>query len=182
MKRFLLLIPLIFLVGCASIFGRESPTPEIESSEIQETEKDNTNAELEYQVWDLTESLDSLQADYAALQAEFAEIETDLLKAQNQSGYYLCDVQLENMRYQNTRSAIAILEGWFAVQPEVLELQGTYSTQFWDGVDSRIHTIRYISAEDDLSTTSSFLLFFEEVGWKNGLLWMTKQCWLDLPD
>ena len=147
MKRFLLLIPLIFLVGCASIFGRESPTPEIESTEIQETEKDNTNTELEYQVWDLTESLNNLQGDYDALQAEFAEIETDLLKVQNQSGNYLCDVQIENMRYQNTRSAVAILEGWFAVQPEVLELQGTYSTQFWDGVDSRIHNIETMGYE-----------------------------------
>jgi len=181
MKRFLLLIPLIFLVGCASIFGRESPTPEIESSEIEVTDQDSTIADLEYQVWDLTESLNNLQDDYVDLQSEFADNETDLLTVRNQAGTYLCETQLDNMRYQNTRGAVAILEGWFAVQPEVQELQGTYSTQFWDGIDSRIHTLRYISAEDNLSTTTSFLIFFEEAGWKSGLLWMTKQCWLDYP-
>jgi hypothetical protein len=181
MKKILLLIPLIFLVGCAADFGRESPTPEIESSEIQVTEKDSTIADLEYQVWDLTESLNGLQVDYDALQAELTENEIDLLTVQNQSAMFLCENQLENMRYQNIRGAVAILEGWFAVQPEVQELQATHSIQFWDGVDSRIHTLRYISAEDNLSTTSSFLIFFEEAGWKNGLLWMTKQCWLDFP-
>jgi len=182
MKKVLLLIPLIFLVGCGSSVERESPTPEIESTKIQVTEKDSAIADLEYQVRDLTESLNSLQSDYITLEAEFADTETDLLAVQNQSGNYLCDVQLENMRYQNTRSAIAILEGWFALQPEVQELQGTYSTPFWDGVDSRIHTLRYVSVEENLSTTTSFLIFFEEAGWKNGLLWMTKQCWLDFPD
>jgi len=181
MKKILLLIPLIFLVGCGSSVERESPPPVVESSESQDIEKDSTIANLEYQVWDLTESLKGLQVDYDALQTELAENEIDLLTIQNQSAMYLCETQLENMKYQNTRGAIAILEGWFAVQPEVQELQGTYSTQFWDGVDSRIHTLRYISAEDNLSTTSSFLIFFEEVGWRNGLLWMTEQCWLDYP-
>lgn len=181
MKKILSLIPLIFLVGCASIFGRESPTPEIESSGIQVTEKDSTIADLEYQVWDLTESLDSLQADYAALQAEFADNENDLLTVQNQSRKYLCDVQLENMRYDNLKSALAVLNGWFVIQPEVGELSGEYTTLFWDGIESRIHTIRYISTENDLSTTTSFLVFFEEAGWKEGVLWLTKQCWLDFP-
>jgi hypothetical protein len=182
MKKIILLISLIFLVGCGSSVERESPTPEIESTKIQVTEKDSAIADLEYQVRDLTESLNSLQSDHITLEAEFADNKTDLLAIQNQSGNYLCDVQLENMRYQNTRSAIAILEGWFALLPEVQELQGTYSTPFWDGVDSRIHTLRFVSVGDDLSTTTTFLIFFEEAGWKNGLLWMTKQCWLDFPD
>ena len=182
MKKNLFLIPLILLVGCKSSVGQESPTPEIESTKIQVTEKDSTIADLEYQVSDLTELLNSLRSDYISLEAEFTDKETDLLAVQNQSENYLCDVQLENMRYQNTRSAIAILEGWFALQPEVQELQGTYSTQFWDGIDSRIHTLRYISVKDNLSATTSFLIFFEEAGWKNGLMWMTKQCWLDFPD
>ena len=85
------------------------------------------------------------------------------------------------MKYQNPISAIAILEGWFAVQPHVQEMQGTYSTTFWNDVHSRIHTIRYLSAEDGVSTTDSFLLMFSEAGWEEGLLWMTKQCWLDSP-
>ena len=168
MKKILLLIPLIFLVGCASIFGRESPPPEIESSEIQVTEKNSTIADLEYQVRDLTETLNSLQVDYYALQ--------------DQSGNYLCETRLENMKYQDLKSALAVLNGWFAIQPEVRELSGEYTTLFWDGIESRIHTIRYISTENDLSTTTSFLIFFEEAGWKEGVLSLTNQCWLDFPD
>ncbi len=174
MKRFLLLIPLIFLVGCASIFGRESPTPEIESSEIQETEKDNTNAELEYQVWDLTESLASLQSDYDELEAASASSESS-------AGSHICDVDFGSMKYQNTSSAVAILEGWFALQENVEEMQGTYSVEFWPGVESLTHTIRYIHADTGASTTTSFLLYFQEADWSDGLLWVTEQCWLDAP-
>jgi len=46
MKKILLLIPLIFLVGCGSSVERESPTPEIESTKIQVTEKDSAIADL----------------------------------------------------------------------------------------------------------------------------------------
>ncbi|MEJ2448888.1 MAG: hypothetical protein P8Y37_13250, partial [Anaerolineales bacterium] len=70
----------------------------------------------------------------------------------------------------------------FAVQPQVEELQGTYSTQFWQDVNSRIHTIRYLSAESGLSETATFLIFFEEGGWRPGLLDMTNQCWVDFPE
>ena len=182
MKKILLLIPLIFLVGCASIFGRESPPPEIESSEIQGSEKDSTIADLEYQVRDLTETLNSLQVDYYALQTEFNENEANLLTGQDQSGNYLCETRLENMKYQDPVSTIAILEGWFALQDQVEAFQGTYSTELWIGVESRMHTISYISSEGGLPIKTSFLIFFEEAGWSEGLLWITEQCWLDFPD
>jgi len=103
------------------------------------------------------------------------------MTVQNQAANYLCDEQLEVMKYDNLKSAIAILNGWFVIQPEVKELQGEYTTLFWNEVDSKIHTIRYISAEDNLSKTDSFMIFFEEAGWKEGVLWLTKQCWLDYP-
>ncbi len=85
------------------------------------------------------------------------------------------------MKYQNPIGTIAILEGWFAQQDFVQEMQGTYSTTFWNDVNSRIHTIRYISAEDGLTTTANFLIMFEEAGWQPGILWMTESCWLDYP-
>lgn len=181
MKKILLLISLIFLVGCASNSELETVPSEVGNLDSQLIQKDNTIADLEYQVQDLTVSLNSLQIDYDVLQAKFTEKEVALLSAQDQSANYLCDVQIENMKYKNTYSAIAILDGWFALQPGVQELQGTYSTTFWDNVNSRIHTIRYISAEDNLTTTDSFLVFFEEARWKEGILWLTKQCWLDSP-
>ena len=151
MKKILLLIPLIFLVGCASIFGRESPPPVVESSESQDIEKDNTIADLEYQVLDLTESLDSLQNDYDELEAASASSESS-------AGPHICDVDFGSMKYQNTSSAVAILEGWFALQENVEEIQGTYSAAFWPGVESLTHTIRYIHAD------TGHILFSGEYG------------------
>jgi hypothetical protein len=116
-------------------------------------------------------------------------VENENLKAQISGGesggevvdsIYLCPEQID-MRYENSKGAIAILEGWFAVQPHVRLMEGTYSTTFWDKVSSRIHTIRYINEADGLSTTDSFLIMHEEAGWMPGTLWMTEQCWLDPP-
>jgi len=181
MKKILTLICLIFLVGCAPRQGLETALTGKDDSESQMTEKDSTIDDLENQVQNLTDSLGNLQSDYDALQVEYNEKVADFLNVQNQSESFLCDVQLENMKYENSYSALAILDGWFALQPQVGSLQGTYSTQFWDGIESKIHTIRYISAENDLTTTESFMVFIEEAGWKEGILWLDKQCWLDYP-
>jgi hypothetical protein len=174
MKKILSLIPLIFLVGCASIFGRESLPPEIESSESQVTNNDSTIADLESQVLNLTESLANLQSDYDELEAASASSESS-------AGSNICDVDFGSMKYQNTSSAVSILEGWFALQENVQEIQGTYSSVFWPGVESLTHTIRYINADTGASTATSFLLYFQEVDWSDGLLWVTEQCWLDAP-
>ncbi len=175
MKKFITLICLLFLVGCALAPQQEAAPAGGEDLQAQITEKDNRITGLEGQVQDLTDMLGSLQSDYDDLQAASASSEPV-------SDAYLCPVGLENRRYQNPVSAIAIVEGWFALQDQVLELQGTYSIPFWTGVESRIHTIRYVNAETGLSTTASFLIFFEEAAWKEGLLWMTEQCWLDFPE
>ncbi len=181
MKKILLIISLFILVGCASNLEPDPTQSETDAQESQITEEGTMVADLENQVQYLTESLNSLQSDYITLQAELNAKEDELQIEQTQSGDYLCDVQIEEMRYDNLKSALAVLNGWFAIQPEVQELQGDYTTQFWNEVESRIHTIRYVSAEDNLSTTASFLIFFEEAGWKEGVLWLTKQCWLDYP-
>ena len=181
MKKISLLIFFVFLVGCAPKAESESITTEAQIPDPQLTQKNNTIGDLEYEILDLTESLNNLQSDYDALQVEFTEVETNFLDIQNQSENYLCDVQLEVMKYDNLKSAIAILNGWFVIQPEVQEMQGEFTIPFWNDVESRIHTIRYISAEDNLSTTDSFMVFFDEAGWKEGVLWLTRQCWLDSP-
>jgi len=174
MKKIIALLALLFLVGCGSNTGPGAAPADLEEQSSQ-TQQDGSVAALELQVEDLTAALSSLQSDYDTLQAE-------LLAAQNVSAKFMCENQIENMRYQNPLSAIAILEGWFALQPQVQGLQGSYSTQFWTGVNSRIHTIRYISAVDGLTETASFMIFFEEENWHEGLLSMSDQCWLDFPE
>ncbi len=175
MKKIIILICMLFLVGCALSPQPEADPASGEDLQAQITEKDIRITELEGQVQNLTDMLGSLQSDYDELQAASASSEPV-------SETYLCPVLLENMRYQNPVSAIAIVEGWFALQDQVKELQGTYSTTFWTGVESRIHTIRYINENTGLSTTASFLIFFDEADWSEGLMWMTEQCWLDFPE
>jgi len=174
MKKILLLIPLIFLAGCFSRLGVETAPPGIESSESQVNNNDSMIADLENQILDLTVSLASLQSDYDELEAASASSESS-------AGSHICDVDFGSMKYHNTSSAVAILEGWFALQENVQEMQGTYSTAFWPGVDSLTHTIRYIHADTGASTSTSFLIYFQEADWSDGLLWVTEQCWLDAP-
>ncbi len=177
MKKFLLLISLVFLVGCsASSTDGEATSSDPSDLSATLSEKDDAITVLEYQVEDLTDKIAGLQIDYDAL----------LASSEGQPGEappssFLCEDGLDNMRYDSAVGTIAIIEGWFALRPFVQEMQGTYSVSFWNDVDSRIHTIRYISTEDGLTTTDSFLIMFEEAGWQPGVLWMTESCWLDYP-
>lgn len=172
----LLIFLLIFLTACGSQPGTEASPEDGGALETQLVEKDRSIEDLEGQVAQLTEQLALLQEDYDALSNNGAG------ESSESPSPFMCENVIDNMRYQNPASAIAVLEGWFAVQPQVEELQGTYSTQFWQNVNSRIHTIRYLSTETGLSETATFLIFFEEAGWRPGLLDMTNQCWVDFPD
>jgi hypothetical protein len=184
MKKIALTLILLMMMGCGA--RREPDSAVLEGPSSAFENKEAYIIELEHQVQDLTGSLETLRSDYATL-----SVENDTLRAQisgdvsiaeevEPGPIYLCPEQV-SMKYQNATGAIAILEGWFAVQPQVRLMQGTYSTTFWDNVNSRIHTIRYIADEDGLTTTDSFLIMFEEAGWMPGTLWMTEQCWLDPP-
>jgi hypothetical protein len=174
MKKILMLMCVVFLVACTGAPAPEAAPTEGEDLGAQMAEKDARISDLESQVQDLTNMLGSLQSDYNELQAAASSSEPV-------TSSFICDADFGNMKYQNPASAIAIVEGWFALQDQVQELQGTYSTTFWEGIQSRIHTIRYINAETGLSTTTSFMIFFDEAEWSEGLMWMTEQCWLDSP-
>lgn len=175
-KMTLLLIPMLIALTACGTQSETGASPDGAQLESQLSEKDRSIKNLEGQVAQLTEQLEILQSDYDAL------LTSEAVDSSETASPYLCENVIDNMRYQNPTSAIAVLEGWFAIQPQVEELQGTYSTQFWQDVKSRIHTIRYLSAETGLSTTATFLIFFEEAGWRQGLLDMTNQCWVDFPD
>ncbi len=177
MKKILLIISLVFLVGCtAAPDVKETDSSDSSDLTAMLSEKEKSIAVLEYLVEDLNEQVDGLQLENAALLA----VSEGQLAGDQPSGF-MCEEMLDSMRYDSLIGTIAILEGWFAVQPYVQEMQGTYSTAFWSDVNSRVHTIRYISTEDGLTTTANFLIMFEEAGWQPGILYMTESCWLDYP-
>ncbi len=178
MKKIILLISVLFLVGCSSNTELVTALAEVENLKTQINQKENTIGDLEEEVKVYNELINGLRTNNDVLKAELNLKETT---TEDDSVLYLCDSQLENMKYESTFSATAILDGWFAQQPQARLIQGTYATAFWSGIRSTIHTIRYISDDTGLTTTNSFMIFFEEAGWKPGLLWMTEQCWLDFP-
>lgn len=174
-KIALLVIPLLLLAACGQAAAPVAESPAQSGADSQTADQAATIADLENQVDSLNEQLALLQSDYDSLLASSSP-------GGDASSPYLCESRIDNMKYGSPASAIDILEGWFALQPDVAQVQGKYSTQFWQDVNSRIHTIRYISEESGLSETATFLIFFEEAGWRPGLLDMTNQCWLDYPD
>jgi hypothetical protein len=177
MKKILLFISLVFLVGCsAAPAAEETTSPDSSDQAATISEQEGTIAVLEYQIKDLTEELASLQMKNDTLLAA-----SDGQTEGSEPANFLCEDRPSNIRYDSTIGTIAIVEGWFATQPFVQEMQGTYSTTFWNDVKSRIHTIRYISTEDGLTTTATFLIMFDEAGWQPGVLWMNESCWLDYP-
>lgn len=176
MKKVILLIALVFLVGCSASPAVEDAAPS-DTSDMSAllSEKEDTIAVLEYQVEDLSEKLASLQANYDTLFAESGSETGD------QSGSFMCEDRPASIRYDSVVGTVAIVEGWFATQPYVGTMEGTFSSVFWTGVKSRVHTIRYTTAEDGISTTANFMIMFEEAGWQPGVLYMTDSCWLDYP-
>ena len=168
MKKILILVSVLFLVGCSGGSPPEAGSADAGSNlQDQLVEKDARISELEVRVGELNDSLSSLQGASAS---------------DGSTSSFLCDATFGNMKYQNPKSAVAILEGWFALQDNVQEMQGTFSTEFWVGVQSLTHTIRYIDIDTEESVTTSFMVYFEEAGWSDGLFWVTEQCWLDFPE
>jgi len=177
MKKFLLLISLVFLVGCsASPSVEEAPSSDSTDLAALLSEKAAANAVLEYQVEALTEQLTNLQMENDTLLAA-----SEGLSGGDQPSSFMCEQGPATVRYDSRVGTVAIVEGWFASQPFVQKVEGTFSVPFWSDVKSTIHTIRYISADDGISTTANFLIMFEEAGWQPGVLWMTESCWLDYP-
>ena len=176
MKKVLLIISLVILVGCSAAPAVQDP-PASDSSDLTAmlSEKDGTIAVLEYQVEDMTQQLVDLQLENDALLVASGSETGD------QPGNFMCEDRPASIRYDSVVGAIAIVEGWFATQPFVGTMDGTFSSVFWTGVQSRVHTIRYTSAEDGISTTANFMIMFEEAGWQPGVLYMTDSCWLDYP-
>jgi hypothetical protein len=181
MKKLLMLVLVLFLVGCspAAAPPQEAapaqPDTAADQPAVDTSDKDAQIAVLEYQIEDLNQELATLQTEYDALLAASGG------DAEAPVGGFMCENPPASIRYDTPVGTIAIIEGWFATQPYVQSMEGTYSTQFWTGVNSRVHTIRYTSAEDGLSTTANFMIMFEEAGWQPGVLYMTDSCWLDYP-
>jgi len=85
------------------------------------------------------------------------------------------------MKYENILDASTILAAWWARQPGVERVQGTYRDTIWSNANTKIHAIRYIASEDHKPYVEHFLVYFREFGMKPAVFWVGGQCWLDAP-
>ncbi len=89
MKKIVLLITLVFLVGCSASPAAEAvPAADAADQTSQQTDTDGAVAVLEYQVSDLTDKLATLQAEYDTLLAA-----SEGQSAEAQSSGFMCESQ-----------------------------------------------------------------------------------------
>ena len=207
MRKFNILIFSILFAACGSKAELEAAQTEIvkaqgtletQASEISSLQGENED--YEDQVSDLISQIDDLENTKDALETNLTEAEDALstletgyeeLQSSNSSanreirdltaelGELQCDEQIDDMLYDDILTVSTILLAWWARQPSVERVQGTYRDTIWSNTDTKIHSVRYIAANDNQSYVEHFLVFFPEFGWESGVFWLTGQCWLD---
>jgi predicted nuclease with TOPRIM domain len=192
----------IFLIGCTSkteldsaLADLDSALMEISSLESKTLEQENTIKDYEDQLSTLVAENENLIAknellnqDYESLvnekdelQSKYRENNLELTEANIQLEKLICDEQLDQMEYNNIFDASTILAGWWALQPSVSSVRGTYRDHIWSNADTKIHAIQFISSNDNEQYVEHFLVYFDEFGMKPGVFWVGGQCWLDVP-
>lgn len=185
----------IFIAGCVSKSDYDSALDEISTLKEEITESESTVQGLQDEVESLLDETNTLQSEYEVLQSDFEELveEKDLLSddyisaiteltiAEGTLSRQICDLQIDDMVYENIYDVSTILAGWWVKQAGVYSVQGTYRDHIWSNADTKIHTVRFTSEDDYNPYVEHFLVFFEEFGWNEGIFWLSGQCWLDSP-
>jgi hypothetical protein len=91
----------------------------------------------------------------------------------------MCNDQLPGMKYTNSGDATKILAAWVAQRSDVLRVEQSYRSSLWSNADTKIHLVEWISKADRQKYTYQFIVYFEELGWHQGVFWISQQCWLD---
>lgn len=195
MKKFLFLLVSLVLVGCASQSELDQAMSQISGLEAQLQEKDSDVSSLETELDELEDAKIELNNEFEELQAEFDVISSEKGELQlqydearrkvssltSQLDEMVCDDQIDDMKYQNILDASTILSAWWARQPGVETVQGTYRDSIWSNADTKIHAVRFVSSRDHKPYVEHFLVYFHEFGMEPGVFWVGGQCWLDVP-
>jgi ABC-type phosphate transport system auxiliary subunit len=195
MKKFLFLLVSLLLVGCVSQSELDQAISQISDLEADIQEKDSDIASLETQLdgledakLELDDEFEELQGEYEVVSAEKGELQLQYEEARrkvtsltSQLNDMVCDDQLDDMKYQNILDASTILSAWWARQPGVETVQGTYRDSIWSNADTKIHAVRFVSSQDHQPYVEHFLVYFDEFGMDPGVFWVGGQCWLDVP-
>lgn len=130
-----------------------------------------------------TTSLSGLQNQYDDLDIEYRDLDrttkNTIQTIQSQLELHVCDQQLPDMRYESIMDVSTILQAFISGQEDTLRVSGTYRDTIWSNTQTKIHSIRYRSADDNEMYVDHFLVYFDEFGWGEGVFWISWQCWLD---
>jgi len=128
---------------------------------------------------DLNSKMEALQFSYDELESKYSEARSKVTSLTSEVQKYVCDDQIDDMNYENILDASTIMAAWWANQSDVERVQVTYRNSFWPNADTKIHTVEYVSAEDNQQYVEHFLIYFREFGMNPGVYWVKGQCWLD---
>lgn len=195
MKRVIFVLSAILLSACVSKSEFQSAQSRIVELEAQVDSGTDEIRALEDQVQELESDIEVLEADRAEAVAELAGLEDDyadlqterndlnrqVLNLSRQVGELVCAQQISDMKYENILDASTIMAAWWARQPDVERVQGTYRDTIWSNADTKIHAVRYISLQDNQPYVEHFLVYFLEFSMSPGVFWVGGQCWLDAP-
>jgi outer membrane murein-binding lipoprotein Lpp len=155
-------------------------------SEAQEAQAEATG---------LASKLEAKEAELVAAQEQIAQLDTDLesARAAEQAAKreasklsaevdkYLCDSQINDMKYDDVMSASTILSAWFATRPDTKQVHTPYRDKIWNNALSQLHGITYTSEADNQQYVEHFMVYFDEFGFTPSVFWIGGQCWLDPP-
>ena len=188
MKKILIVCVFLILAGCASKTDLESALSDNLDLESQVSQKNEIIHNLETQVGSLDEKLADLQDEINELSLEYTDIEEeladknyDLLIAERDLSLHICNIQINDMKFDNILNISTFLAGWYAQLPGIQSVQGTYRDSIWNNTDTKIHSVNYTDASDHQQYVDHFLVYFDEFGWNPSIFWLSRQCWLDSP-
>ena len=183
MKINLLFISVIILLtaGCVSKGELEQANANISTLESQLQDALQEKSELELTLEDLNSSFEELQIDNSDLQTSYSDAVSELSSESTLVDRLVCPNQIEDMKYTDIFDASTIVASWWARQPNVESVNGTYRDHIWSNADTKIHGVRFTSSSDHQQYVEHFLIYFREFGMEPGVFWVGGQCWLDSP-
>jgi chromosome segregation ATPase len=124
---------------------------------------------------------DILDEKVDTLNKQLVEKDDLYFSAKRQVDKLVCSQKLSSMKYNNLIDASTIMSAWWAQQPNVKRVTGSYRDKIWSNALTGIHGINYIYEVDNQEYVEHFLVYFDDFGMKPGVFWIKGQCWLDTP-
>jgi outer membrane murein-binding lipoprotein Lpp len=188
MKQVLVVLTALLISSCASPAKLDEAQARASELQVRADQQEAVISALRSQVDGLKTQLSTAQSDLDnaksendSLQTELSAANSSLSKLRVLANKLTCQDEITDMKYENILDASTIMAAWWARQPDVERVQGTYRDSIWSNADTKVHAVRYISSDDGQPYVEHFLVYFPEFDMNPGVFWVKGQCWLDVP-